>query len=246
MYKLRVLLFLLAAVAAGCNNDTLLLKKTELPEHYEIDTLEQYPKQGIQIINLVNVGAMGHFSVHLAVVKNLVGSSKIIYELEEGRDEWGRLSKDYIAFVKPSTNHGWFLIENGIIKNQLPGMGKIVDTLKGHLSKDETIRESDGYIFVYENGKIISELNYGNLLNDKLRKINFDSLNYGLYKFNGDSLVTISTETNDIKLQTNGLFYVPTPGFDVIRKYRKKDVLKLVDSAAELSPIPYEISVKPN
>jgi len=239
--------FLLFFLSLGCTNRDLLLEKVALRANYTIDTLEQYPERDMQIVNLIDEGAMGHFTVHPAVVKQVKGSTALIYELTRGGDGWTRLSKDYVAFVRPNTifSQGWFLIKNGVVADQLPEMERLLDSLKTNQPGDISVKEVDGHISVLKDGKKIGGFNYGNMISDKLKKVDFDSLEYGLYKLVGDSLVRVSAETNDIRAQKDGLFFVPPPGSDVIEKFRKSTILEVVDSVTKLSPIPDRIFVKP-
>jgi hypothetical protein len=239
--------FLLSLFSLGCTNRDLLLKKVGSVTHYTIDTLEQYPERDIEIVNLIDEGAMGHFSVHPAVIKRVNGSVELIYELERGGNQWIRLSKDYVALVRSNAalNQGWFLIKNGTITDRLPGMESFLDSLKANRPKDISVKEMNGYVSVLKDGKKMEELNYGNMLSNKLKKVNFGSLRYGLYMLVGDSLIRISEETNDIRVQKDGLFFVPPPGYDVIEKYRKSTILEIIDSVTKLSPIPDKIFVKP-
>ena len=104
----------------------------------------------------------------------------------------------------------------------------------------------NGYYIIGNKSMARTKVNYGNIISGKLRDVSFDSLPYGLYKLKGDSIEKISDETNDIHLQKNGLFFVPPPGFDVIRKYLKSAVLNKIDSISKLSHYPARIYVEPS
>jgi hypothetical protein len=116
---------------------------------------------------------------------------------------------------------------------------KIEDSLKKE-NKDYFIQESGGYFLFYRNGHLIKSLNYGNVVL-KNRKTNFDSLDYNLYKLDGDSLTVISKNGNDLFKQGNGIYFLPKPGYGVKRMYSKKEILRFLDSVSRTSSPPTRI-----
>lgn len=117
----------------------------------------------------------------------------------------------------------------------------IMDSLKKQY-KNDFLKEVNGYISVYRNGLVIKELNYGNYAT-KFKNLDFDGLSY---KLSSDTLKIISDNGNNLIHQKEGVFFIPSPGYDIIRKYSKKRVLKIIDSVYRLSEKPDKIKIREN
>jgi len=233
-------------VCIGCNNSGMVLKRADLSGYDSIHILEQYPDKGIQIVDLINFGHLGNFSMQPAIIKKNNGSARIVYLMDNRKDNWMCLSKEFVAFTKPNTeNWGWFQIKGGVIIDQLPRIQELLDSLKSKRNDVSGI-ESNGYISVVKDGKSIEPINYGSIISLKLKDVAFDSLRFGLYQMIGDTITEISREPNDIHAQKDGLFFVPPPGFDVISKFSKSIILEKIDSVSRLSNAPTRIYFKPN
>jgi len=241
-----IIFCLIAFVVTSCTNrnQDLILSIDEIAKTNEVDTIEAYPERGLYIVNIINNRAFGHFSMNYALIK-VNKSNMIVYKMKEGRGEEGRVSKDFIAFVKSSNslNWGWFSIQDGKIQTELPKIRQILDSLKLISPKNAFIKEANGYISFLVDGKLVKSLNYGECVTTH-RNLNFDTLTYKLYKLDNDSLSPISDNGDDLFSQERGVFFIPSPGYGVIRRFHKLDVIAKFDSASKLQPPPSTIKVK--
>jgi hypothetical protein len=242
--KAVILLFIVIAVFCSCGND-LTLKKIEITNNTEMDTIEIYPIKGLYIVNIITNGTFGRFSMNLAVIKKVNGLNQVAYELPEPRDCGSRVSKDYIAYVNSSgvADWGWFNIKNGKILKELPNIDHILDSLKSSNQNDLFIREKNGDITFFKKGKVLKTMNYGEFVT-KHKDVKFDSLDYRLYHLEHDSLLVVSNNADDLFKQKSGVFFIPRPGYGVTKKYDKHEILKMVDSDSKLREPPHTISIK--
>lgn len=246
-YSTRILLLIIVTgiLTSACNNDKtyLTLTKSKIEKEYEIDTLESYPKRGIYLVGVTINHALGKFDYYLAVIKK-TNAERIIYKIQE-HTNGTRISKDYVALVESygETNWGWFNINAGKIQHELPRINIIIDSLKSTNSKDLFISETNGYISFRLKGKLIKSFNYGDFAT-KYKSQNFDSLEYKLYQLKGDSLIVASNEGNDLFKQKDGVYFIPNPGYGVISKFNKQEILNAVDSISKLSLTPGILMIK--
>ncbi len=118
-----------------------------------------------------------------------------------------------------------------------------MDSIKQNLSSDiNIVKYGDKFIWTQAN-KTIKTLDYGNLVT-KFRDTDFDNLDYNFYKLQGDSLVTISNNGDDILKQKNGIFFIPRPGYGIIEKYSIKEIIIAIDSVSRLSLPPRSLEIK--
>ena len=151
-----------------------------------------------------------------------------------------RFGRDYIGLTHNcgDFNWGWFAVKDG--KNiDLPNMQNLIDSLKA-LNAGVFFRQTNGYISGYRDGRNVISLSYGNLLSG-YQKVDFTTLEYGLYQLNKSQLIPISTEPNNLHSQKDGLFFVTPPGYDLITKISKKEFYRIIDSVANLKNPPNEI-----
>lgn len=195
---------------------------------------------GIIMIN--KHSGIDDFTSNIAFVK----SNQYYFQIQNAKKLGYRLSNEYLAYIEDNriANYGWFAIKNGIILNKLDNIDYILDSL--NLSdKEYFIRETNGYIDFYLLGRVQKTLNYSDfVLNDK--NINVDNLDYGLYKLDSGMLKLLSHDGNDIENQKDGVFFVSSPGYGIVEKYRIGDILSAVDSISKLknSPNNFKVSVK--
>ena len=227
------------------NKNHLVFTKIELTKNIEIDTLYRFHNDSLLLININTFfGPFGDFTTHCGFIRNYSLES-IIYKAEDLNDY--RISKDYIAQINPKysgkVNWGWYNVGNNGKMKPLPNLDKITDSIKAQYSSDYFVSNNDnGFFWVNKNGTKIKNYNYGNIiLNDS--SIDFDKLNYGLYKIESNRLVTVSDNPNRIKKMPRGLYYVPRPGIAVIRKYKIADIDSILMSYSTLSDCPHEIAI---
>jgi hypothetical protein len=236
----------------GCNNkfisNKLVLTKISLPENAIVDTIESYANKGCYLINIKINRAFDDFTNYKAFLKtgSLKNNKPIIYKIESDKNGI-RVSKKFIAIVEGygTSNWGWFNLYDSKINDSLPNLNHLLDSLKASRSNETFFQERNGYITEFINGKIIRLNNYGNLIT-KNYKLDFDSLDYGLYKLNNNNLILMSKNGNDIFKQKEGVFFIPSPGYGVIEKFDKYRIFDKLDSLYQLDLMPNYIKFDPN
>jgi len=235
----------LILLLSGCKNrNYLLLERAEIDAD-EIDTLNASPAKGIYLVNLIKNKAFGRFTMTYGVIKENKSGENIFYKINKSKKQSITTSAYYVAIVKRSESKwGWFYFENGMLQSNLPEMSRIRDSLKSKTPRDYFIRETRGYIDLIDNGKIVQTINYGHL-RTKYKSIDFDSLGYKLYRLDGDSLKVVSNNTDNLFDQRNGVFFIPPPGYGVVRLFDKNEILQAIDSVSKLKQLPDLIRIKP-
>ena len=239
---LTIFLFLFIACK---DNESLYLKLKIDSKNNEIsDTLGYWPQHKILLSEGREYGFLGEFSTNYLFIKEK-SNERLIYKVENISNKIDIVvSKDYFAFVEPYAdykNYGWFFLEKGKA-GKLPFLDNFMDSLKSVYSS-YFIKEINGYIELYQNGKIEKTLNYGNFF---LKDKNLDSLEYGLYKIGTNRITLLSENGNELNKQQDGLFFVPSPGYGVIAKYAIKDIIQTIDSISNLENPPKNIRIKMN
>lgn len=238
--------FFLAAyivVTAGCNQKKLLLKKEKLKQS-TVDTIELHEKTNILLLGeRTNRGPFGDFDYYCFVVKKRPGQSDLSYKVNI---YFPTVSRDFISeteLFQSAKASGWFCIKNHEILTSLPGEGRIIDSLK-QSNTGYFISEINGHFPFYIKGKEIKSVNYGNLMT-KYKNLNFDSLEYKLYQLSSDSLIVVSNNGNQLVNQKDGIYFVPKPGYKLIARYDKQEIIRIVDSVSKLPYPPEELEIKP-
>ena len=228
----------------GCKRKQLILREKKILSNARIDTIESYANGNIYLLGVTENHAFGKFDYYYAMsTTSLFTDDSIVYEIEKTNYS-GRIGKDFIALVAKGeiANWGWFNLENGKIKG-LPHANRISDSLR-LINNEYFLRETNGYFSFYQNGKVVKEMNYGDFVT-KYENINFNELDYGLYKLIGDSLVAVSKDGNDLLKQKTGVFFVPLPGYDVKQLFEKSKIIHVVDSISKLQRNPRIIELEP-
>lgn len=241
---MRILLTIFLFLFIACkNNESLYLKLENDSKKNEItDTLGYWPQHEMFLFEGRDYGFLGEFSTNYLFIKKK-SNKQLIYQIENVSNKVDIVvSKDYFAFVEPYAdykNYGWFFLEKGKV-GKLPFLDNFMDSLKSVYSS-YFIKEINGYIELYQNGKIEKTLNYGTFI---LKDKNLDSLDYGLYKIGNNDITLLSKDGNELKKQQDGLFFVPSPGYGVIAKCTIKDIINTIDSISKLESSPKNIRVK--
>ena len=239
-------------ISCNANSDSLYFKKSDIDKNQltnktiEIDTIEAIPQRGLYFVDIITNGALGHFSMQYAVIKNISPTEDLLYKIEKRKDEVERLSKDYVAKIiwAEYKGWGWFYLQKGKIVDSLPRTMSIIDSLKSIPSnKDFYIGESNGSFSFYIDNKRVKSINYGNLISKNMN-LDFDSLDYGLYKLYNGILKIISNNGNDLLKQQDGIYFVPKPGFVIASKFDKKEIYNAIDSVAKISYPPISLTFK--
>jgi len=239
---------LISSLVTSCTNGNqdLVLSTTEITKANEVDTIEAFPERRMYFVNIITNRAFGHFSMNYGIIKMKDRNDRIVYKVKGKKDEEGRVSKDFIAFVKISSgvNWGWFNRQNGALTTDLPNIKEILDSLKSTVPDNVYIKETNGNISFLVDGKRVKSLSYGECVS-KLLNLSINNLPYNLYKFQGGALTPIADNGDDLFVQKDGIFFIPSPGYGVIRKFSKLEVINIVDSMSKLEFPPSTIRIRP-
>ena len=233
----------------GCKGKTypdyLVFNKSDFKGKEIHDTIESFPDRGIYVLSLEDPGFLGHFSWNLGIVKVDKNNQNNFIKYEtEIKNQSFRISKDYIAYVDIHTSEsGWFCIKNGKILDTLPSIEKFIDSVRFVSPENIFIQEKNGFIEALVNGKIVHRYNYGSFIT-KNNQMNYDSLDLGLYRIQNNKLVKFSKEPNDLFKQHEGLFFVPYPGYNLLSKFRKEEILSSIERAFDTKKVLDKIVVK--
>ncbi|MEO7306832.1 MAG: hypothetical protein ABIR78_12330 [Ferruginibacter sp.] len=203
-----------------------------------VDTLEEFPEQGIYILGLYRHYALGHFTYDLGVLKKLKNNKQVFYKSRINPNIL-RISDEYLAFVDQNhgfDNIGWYYMENKLIKSYLPGFNKIKDSISKTFLSNDTSIYNDTFVYVVKNSiklsfhsKIVKSYDYGEfVLKDKGALL--DNLTYGLYVLENQTLKKISEDGEDINNKSEGIFYIPAPGLGITNKWKKIKLFRAIDS----------------
>jgi hypothetical protein len=248
-----IFLFYIIPILFSCNteNDILVLKKTTIDfsnlkdGSLELDTLWIEPSKNICIVNIIKNKALGHFTMEYAIIKNNDQGSVIVYSIDKKDSTILRASKNYLSFVDAVDNKwGWFNKSKGTFIDTLPKINSILDSLRNINGNNlYYIGEANGEVFFNLNGKRIKTVNYGNCVT-KFKNLDFNNLDYKLYKLDRDSLKIISDIGNDLLKEQEGVFFVPSPGYMVKNKFDKQNIFAVVDSVSKLPSSPSTLNFK--
>ncbi|MEO5943324.1 MAG: hypothetical protein ABIP30_08420 [Ferruginibacter sp.] len=234
---IRTLIFLFTIIfVSSCKTypDYLVFKKTNFEGKEIYDTIEAFPKRGLYIVSIEHRGFNGNFSWNLGIIKidkkNSMNSIKYETKLQ---NKAFRISKDYVAYADVKASEwGWFCIKDRNFLDTLPLINKFIDSIKSILPKNVFLKEKNGYIEALINGKIIQRYSYGDFIL-KNNSVNFDSLDLGLYTIQKNNIVNISKNPDNLFNQEEGLFLVPYPGYKLLSKYSKEEILNAIEKTFE-------------
>lgn len=210
--------------------------------HSKIDTLDNFgdEKRKCFLLLATDSYGLGHIDFYFVVSKQISKNKSISYKILNAN----RVSNQYIALVKENKGIGWFAFKDGKMLSELPFTQHLLDSLKLNSPKDvEVLVYGDKFLF-RRNEKTFKTLDYGNLLT-KYKDKDFENLDYNLYKLQGDSLIVYSKDGNDILKQKDGVYFIPRPGYGIIEKYSRKEIMDAVDSVSKLSLPPKVLKFNP-
>jgi hypothetical protein len=96
---------------------------------------------------------------------------------------------------------------------------------------------------IYDNGKLLKKLNLGEFLirNDS---VNYDELDYGIYQVKNARLVKINNDGSKLLEQVDGLYFVPSLGFNAVVVKKMSDILPEIDATLKMRSLPKEIRIR--
>jgi hypothetical protein len=247
--SLNISIFLVLVNLYSCNkleDKQLQLKKINDISNFEIDTLEKCFNDSFYIINIIEKGFKGNIKINCGfIVKSK--DSYVIYKVINIQEY--RISKNQISAIDKSyygkSNWGWFNIDSAGRILRLPNEEFILDSLNIiYLKKGLYVNSnSTGEFFVYKDGKIIEEMNYGNFL-FRNKIIEFNNLENITYRIENNSLKTISKNSDyNVEKFPPGIYFISKPGLGVKNSYSKLWIFKNLISEINSKNSPEEITI---
>ena len=233
------------AFLSGCDNPhTLTLRLAPIEDRVIIDTVESFHEGRVLLVNLVHHYGIDQMDMHLAVLCKGMDKEQLVYHFPTFRGLDARVTGRYIAWVKRANgdNWGWYWIQHGQLLDTLPGMRRIVDSMQRAAGSDVLIREENGTITELSNSQVLQEFDYSKFV-VTTGAVSVDSLLPGLYQLQAGALVKQSANADDLFKQRSGLYYVPSPGCGLVKKFDKQRLFKLIDSSSLLANPPSSISI---
>ena len=248
--KIIIVIAILWIVVFSCrekSNDSLILRKVEVDSDYELDTLETFENDSILIVNVLKLGALGKFSIALGsiirfedrdVVYEALDFSPFILSDEHvskqkvelfGKTDWGWYNAVGDGTFKPLPYEEEYKLE---IERQYPQPKYFVNS------------NNTGEYFVYEDGKLIRTINYGNILL-KDTNVNFMKLDSKILELKDNCLIKKNNiNVDEILLESQGLFFISKTGRGVLKKVQKKRIIELLNVIRLSREIPNSIEIR--
>jgi hypothetical protein len=226
----------------SCGRDEILLENVSVPQEASVIKLDSNTTYSLSIYNISVGRALGKMDSYLLVTKDTL-FPKSGFRIADGKGGV-RISDFYLAIVGAfgEKNWGWFHVKDGKISNTLPYVDRLADSLRIVYGEGFFIRHTNGTIDVLKNGRKIKSYDYGDLLYDSVIAKNSTMLP-GVYQLKNKTLVLLSKNPDELFTQKDGEYYVPSPGYRVIKKVRKGLLYRTIDSVLRLSPIPSAIAI---
>lgn len=213
----------------------------------KVDFLENNPdvfirwkntQMNILILYVSEPKALGYSHDYLAFVKKTINSDYLIYKISNLNDGI-RIAREKIYSVNGFDPFfwGWFNKDSKVKDSFIPLSENLSDSINKSYFNKVTISEINGYFHVYENGKQINIINYGNLVTDD-KLTDFDILDHKLYKLEGKKLKKVSDNPNDFESAKDGLYFIPPPGYGILASFEISDIIKHISSVNNCEDAP--------
>lgn len=243
MKNSSILIFILLFLI-GCKKSSQLKLVLDRKTHTKLDTLSNfgYDKNKCFLLLAFDSYGFGEGDSYYVVSKKNSEGKEVAYKMLNAN----RFSKEYFAEVNTNDNIncGWFYLKNGVKTSKWPIYDKLLDSIRLNLAGGIKV-ENNRDKFIYEkDGKTVKILDYGNLVT-KWGSLDFDNLNYGFYKLQGDSLFRLSGNGDDLFKESNGIFFISRPGYGIKYKYSNKAIIDAVDSVSKLKSPPKTLKFDP-
>lgn len=215
-----LIFFTVFGILSSCTNENgFVLKKHKLLEE-EIDTLKYYPKQDLYLLNDIDRGYLGDFKSQFVFAKK---GKSIGYRIETG-DLRLTISNRYLGLAPDGDfSSGWFYINKHKVDPILPKADSISSRLQ-HSYPNCFIHEDNGLFSVYDKGELLKTFHYGSAISNNLN-LGFDNLTYGVYSLSNGSLRMVSNDGRKLLIQSDGVYFVPSPGYNAIAVRELDDFL---------------------
>jgi hypothetical protein len=227
---------------ASCGKSEIVLNSVSVPREASLIKLDSNTNYSLNMYNVSVRKPLGKMESYFVVTTDTPFPKKGFRIVEDKNGV--RISNDFLAIVKPfgKKNWGWFRVNNGKINNTLSHVDRLVDSLQAAYGNGYFVRHTNGTIDILKEGKKIRSYDYGDLLYDSIVTNSLTMLP-GLYQVKNKVLTLVSNDPDDLFRQKDGEYYVPPPGYGVIKKVRKAILYRTIDSILRLTPIPTSIKI---
>jgi hypothetical protein len=236
--KINICMLFIACLLACKSDESFRLERYALKSE-DIDTVAYFAKHDIYLLEVRDYGFLGDFkSEHIFIGRKDTVGYKI--DCDNLQIE---LSERYLGLVKEGDNsYGWFNVQQHKVISSIPKVDSIVANLE-KIPANQIVHENNGVIKIYNKGKLLRKFNLGEFLIKK-DSVNYDDLEFGIYQVKNEHLVKINNDGAKLSEQIDGLYFVPSPGFNVIAFRRLNDILPEINAALKKHPLPEEIRIK--
>ena len=235
--KSLMLLLSLILLTRCSKRDSILLYRFNIPKS-DVDTIRYFKTYDVYLLNVIDYGFLGHFKNQFVFSKS---GHNFGYKIDAG-NLTVRSSKKYLGLVKAgSGSYGWFFIKDHKESLKLPGIDSI-DSILTCEYPGLFIQESNGLINIIDKGKTVNRKNYGDFYT-KEHKINYDVLEYGLYKLKDGKLLKVTSDVSKIMEQNDGIYFVPSPGLGAVVVKKMDDILSEINRVNKLNDVPKKIEI---
>ena len=230
---------LAVACLSACKSDgTLRFEKYNLRSD-DIDTIAHFVKEDLYLLEVRDYRFLGDFRNEYVFIRE---RDRVGYKIDCDNLQI-ELSKKYLGLVKEGDrSYGWFNINQHKVNSSMPKVDSIVMNLE-KISTTQFVKENHGIFEIYNNGKLLKRLNLGEFL-IKNDSINYDELDYGIYQVKNERLVKINNDVSKLLEQVDGLYFVPSPGFNAVAVKKLSDILPEINTTLKMSSLPKEVRIK--
>lgn len=240
MLKLSIICCCLALILCCGKKNAVVLEMTKFNTEINGDTIWKHIPSKLFLVKVKDYGHLDEFRNQFVFIKKNPDKQSFAYKITD-KDYDVRVSSDYLYFVNQNDHSfGWFYIKDGHLLPKLPEIDSILKIVEAK-NKFFFIREDEGIISIFDNGIVLRKIHYGSYFINK--EIQFNDLEYGLYRLQNKGLTKLSNNGSMLLKQKDGLYYVPYPGYNVNRAYSLNKISNKLDSLALLKKQPKRIFI---
>ena len=236
--KINICMLFIACLLSCKNEKTFRLEKYALRSE-NLDTVAYFAKHDIYLLGVKDYGFLGDFKSGYVFTgrKDSLG-----YKIDSDNLQV-ELSKKYLGLINEGDHSsGWFNVKEHKVLSSIPKVDSIVVSLE-KIPANQLVQENNGIFTIYAQGKLVRKFTLGEFL-IKNDSVNYDDLEFGIYRVKNERLVKVNNDGTKLSEQIDGLYFVPSPGFNVINFRQLNDILPEISAALKKHPLPEEIRIK--
>jgi len=240
MFRLLVLFCFIASFCCCSRKDKFVFEKIDFNKEIKGDTIGRYLPGNVILLKVRDYGYLDEFQNQFLLIKKVNGRDILTYKIAGGDFDVRVLDNNIYIVDENDKSFGWFYIRNNQLLPKLPKIDSVTAVIENN-HKSNFVRMDQGIFSIFEKGKVINKLNYGNFL---LRsEFDFDALQIGAYKIVDNRLIKISSDSRGFLRQGDGLYYVSYPGYNINKIYNLAKISDLLDSLININKTPKVLPV---